>query len=320
MTRRLESLMFTLPAAACVVVAPVSGRTLASTAPLGFGRDVDPADGRVIAPGHPDIGESLAGRACVVAPKPGDETDTEALLSALVRGTAPALIVLDRFEPAIMLAALMAEGWTTGTGTDRSLAVIVLDPMRFALARSSHTLTLEADARLILTGPRLAGLGNVTAGGALAVDPVSREAANDAVTLTPGDQSRMDGAAGAIIQAAMQVLVRVAAIEGATRFTDVLDVHLDDIEMGPGSLAMLEHWLAKRARVAVPTTFETPASLNESIVRALKTLGAEQAPFPASPDNPAGIARAAIHVDGAWQRVPMWLGLCIALTGRAPMF
>ncbi len=313
--------MFTLPPSARGVVRHATGRTL-SASRLDLSTAVDRNSGRVIATNHAAFGETLAQRALVLAvdgdadgPTAQAEAVTAVLLDLVEFEMAPALIVLDRPDPSVVLAALVADALL-----ERGPALLVLDPLHFALATSSHTLTLEADARLILTGPQLAGLANVTGGGALAFESATREAANDAVTLSPRDRERLDGEKGAGVRAATGVLMRLAVLYEADRVADVLGVHVGASELGagtsgPGTRGALTRLAAVNASLAVPTTFEE--GMAEANRAALVALGARPEE-PASPGSGTWLRHNASAGVG-WQRVPGWLGLCAAITGRIPV-
>ncbi len=315
--------MLTPPASGRGVVVHATGRTL-SVSRLDLSTQVDRRSARVSAPHHVAFGETLAQRALLIAAGAGGEAlaaeadaVTAALLDLIESDVAPALIVLDRIDLSIALAVLVAR-----TLRERGPALVVLDSLHFALAASSHTLTLEADARLILTGPRLAGLANVTGGGALAFESAAREAANDAVTLSSRDRDRLDGNEGAGTRAAMEILIRLAALHDVGHLVDVLGVHLGESvpggeTAGQGSQTALSRLAALGARVAVPTTFDGAAGETRST--ALAAFGAVRERSPTLPDGGGAWLRLEDGDGALWYEVPEWFGLCAALTGRAPM-
>ncbi|WP_158025892.1 aconitase X swivel domain-containing protein [Salinicola socius] len=302
MTRRLESLSFYLSANECLVEGEGSGVVMASSTPLGLWGGVDPSRGEIIDPHHPLCGESLVGRALVVPHDQGSDIGGAVLLEAIYAGQAPALIVLDRADGIIALGAIVAEEVLS-----LSVPIVVLDAARFALAQSARLITLHRGRQLVLSGPHLAGLANVIAGGELGHEQPPATAANDGFALSPRDRRCLDGENGPAARAAMRVVLRMARLQGACELVDVARVAFDGYRYaGPAGLAVAERlagWEKAADRPGPVDTVATPEA-SKRLLELCQRLGG-------SPVSTA--APSARHPPWPWL-----LGLCIAVTGRAP--
>ncbi|WP_232823932.1 DUF126 domain-containing protein [Salinicola sp. CPA57] len=318
MTRRLESLSFYLSANECLVEGEGSGVVMASSTPLGLWGGVDPSRGEIIDPHHPLCGESLVGRALVIPHDQGSDIGGAVLLEAIYAGQAPALIVLDRADGIIALAAIVAEEVLS-----LSVPIVVLDPARFALAQAAHLITLHRGRQLVISGPRLAGLASVTAGGALGHEPAPTTAANDGFALSPADRRCLAGDAGPAAQVAMRIVVRLARLQGAVELLDVTRVHIDGcLYTGAAGLVFAERLVEWGGHVCVPTAVETRL---DTTVPSVETTGDSLAASTEATERLIELCRKlgaspAASAETVLERTPLpWpLALCVALTGRAP--
>lgn len=300
MMRRLESLSFYLSATECLVEGEASGLVLNRSMPCRLWEDPELERGEGIGDRDLPRGESVAGRALVVACKPGSSSGGVGLLEAIHAGQAPALVVLDRPDEAIALGAIVA-----AEVLSLSLPVVVLDEARFAMAQAAHLITLYRGGRLVLSGPRLAGLASVTAGGELGHEPTPHVAANDGFTLSPEDRRCLGGDAGPAAQAAMRVVVGMARLHGARALFDVDRIHVGgDIEIGPAGLALAAQLVEWGGEFRVPTTIGAPGEATTHVVKACRALGA----IPLDDSSPS-------RAGAEW---PWPLALCVAIVGRAP--
>ncbi|WP_251976299.1 aconitase X [Salinicola avicenniae] len=292
MSRRLESLVFLLPAAARVVDGDASAPAVVSAASSAVRPGASLADG------------GFAGRAWVVRGGRSPEGDP-GLLAAILAEKAPALIVLDGGDPTLVLDAVLAEVILGIT-----LPVVVLDAARFAMAEAAEMLSLDRGGRLVLSGSRLTGLANVTAGGELGHEPLPAGAANDSFTLTHEDRRRLDGQTGVAAQRAMHLVLRLATLLGVTQLFDVGRVDLR-FPLEAADLAVAARLAALGARVSVPTVWHglTSDGSLADLSRARRTLAAlgihegASAPRTGADSAPANV-------------VPARLALCMALAGR----
>ena len=80
------------------------------------------------------------------------------------------------------------------------------------------------------------------------------------LTLTPYDQSLLNGDRGAAAQIAMRILVTMAHVYGATEFLDITSAHIDGcLYHGYSGLAFAEKLVAGGGQVVVPTTLNVGA-------------------------------------------------------------
>lgn len=289
MPRRLESLAFYLSANECLVEGEGSGVVKVCT--------------RVTTDRHrPPWEDSVADRALLVACGGEPDIDSPALFEALleaIHDQAPALVVLDQIDTRAALAAIVAEEVLS-----RSTPVVVLDAARFAMARSAHVITLHRGGRLVLSGPRLAGIASVTGGGELGHEAAPTVAANDGFSLSREDQRDLDGASGAAVQTALRVVLRMARLQGAAALVDVAQVSIDDrFQIDPAGLAVVERLVEWGGRVRVPTAV-VESKLSPRFITACRALGAT--PVGESESLPS-------HAPLPWP-----LALCMAISGRAP--
>ncbi|MDH4571996.1 aconitase X [Salinicola acroporae] len=290
--RRLESLSFYLSAADCLVEGEASGVVLTRSMPCRLWEGLPARD----EPG----GEPVAGRALVVSCGPGSSDAGAGLLEAIHADQGPALVVLDRPDAAFALEAIAAEEILS-----LSLPLVVLDDARFAMAQAAHLITLYRGRRLVVSGPRLAGLASVTAGGELGHEPAPVTAANDGFALSPEDRHYLAGGAGPAAQAAMRVVLRMARLRGARALLDVDRLHVGgDIDIGPAGLALVARLVEWGDGFRVPTTIEASGKATTRFVEACRALGAMPLSDPATPRASA--------------ELPWPLALCVAIVGRAP--
>jgi predicted aconitase with swiveling domain len=83
------------------------GRILRLDAPLSFWGGVNPADGTICDPRHPQHGESLCGRV-VVMQTCGSSSSSSILLELIYASIAPAAVVLDKPDAILALGASVA--------------------------------------------------------------------------------------------------------------------------------------------------------------------------------------------------------------------
>src|SRR5262245_17083100 len=75
------------------------------------------------------------------------------------------------------------------------------------------------------------------------------------ISLTPTDREMLDGRRGPAAQLAMSIVVRMAAVYGASSLMDITQAHIDStLYLGDATLEFAERLAALGARVAVPTS------------------------------------------------------------------
>ena len=304
------------------------GPVIVCEEPLSFWGGVDPATARVIDAHHPLRGACLAGAMLMMPTSRGSCSGSGALLDMILNGRAPAALIFSGEEDVLTLGAEIAAELYR-----KALPVLRVEPGLWRRLARETTLTLDA------TGLHMAG----------------ESFAPDASTASPlalsaEDQAFLDGRHGEAAGAAMRVIARVAARQGAERLIDVTRVHIDGcIYASPANLAFAEDMAVLGAHVRVPTTtnaisvdrenwrgqgvdpaFGGPAArLADAYVRMGCAPSFTCSPYLLEPAPRRGEVLAwsesnavlfANSVLGARSaKHPDFLDLCIALTGRAPL-
>lgn len=91
-----------------IVAGHASGPALVSDGPISFLGGVDPETGRIVEPGHPLEGRSVAGRVLVFPTGKGSTVGSYILYRLAKAGLAPAAIVNAESEPIVAVGALIA--------------------------------------------------------------------------------------------------------------------------------------------------------------------------------------------------------------------
>ncbi|MCB2130084.1 MAG: DUF521 domain-containing protein [Rhodobacteraceae bacterium] len=295
---------------------------------LSFWGGVDPATGRLIDAHHPQHGAELAGRIVMMPTSRGSCTGSGVLLELVLNGHAPAALIFREAEDVLTLGALIA-----GTLYDAPLGVLRLGAADYAaLAREKAATITEGDIRA--GGLRLPLAASATGG----------------LTLSEEDRAMLAGRDGRATRTAMEILVAMAASQGATALTDVTRAHIDGcIYASPANLVFARTMAELGARMRIPTTtnaisvdhanwrgqgvaenFGTPAM---RLADAYVEMGARPsftcAPYLIEPAPRLGEAigwsesNAVIYANSVLGartvKHPDFLDLCIAMTGRAPL-
>jgi len=104
------------PAAYRVLVAGETvGSVLRLDAPISFWGGVDPADGRIADPRHPDHGTSIAGRVLVLPKTIGSSSSSAIMLELLAADRGPAALILGQSDAILVLGVLVAGEMGYGT-------------------------------------------------------------------------------------------------------------------------------------------------------------------------------------------------------------
>lgn len=309
----------------CILKGQSSGEVLSSNEGLSFWGGVDAASGHVIDAHHPWHGQSLAGKVVMMPTSRGSCTGSGVLLELILSGNAPAALVFSGAEDILTLGAMIAERLF-----GHALPVLRLFPSDFA--------ALSAQPWAEITQDRLtAGDLNI---------PLAPLAVSD-LALSAHDRAMLAGTPSQ--QLAMEIILAMAALQGAQDLVDVSQVHIDGcIYASDANRIFAEKMADMGARLRVPTTmnaisvdrenwqaqgvppkFGNPASrLADAYVR----MGARPtytcAPYllASAPSQGEDIAWAesnavifANTVLGARTvKHPDFLDLLIGLTGRAP--
>lgn len=303
------------------------GEIIATREPLSFWGGIDPATGGVIDVHHPLKGRTISGKILFMPTSRGSCTGSGVLLDLILSGKGPAALVFSDTEDVLTLGALIAAEMF-----GRPIPIVRLEPELFAHLSQARTGRLTENALITDKGE------------AALLPPATSE-----LDLTPSDRAILDGRAGEAARQAMNIIVAMAAQQGATTLVDVTQVHIDGcIYASPANLTFAERMAELGAKVRVPSTMNaisvdmanwraqgTPPSLGEPAAR-LAQAYVKMGCAPTYTCSPYLLATApsggetigwsesnavifANSVIGArTAKHPDFLDLCIALTGRAP--
>ncbi|MEK9557947.1 MAG: aconitase family protein [Alphaproteobacteria bacterium] len=294
---------------------------------LSFWGGVDPETGIVIDAHHPARGQSVTGKVVAMPTSRGSCSGSGVLLELALNALAPAALIFREAEEILTLGALVA-----GRVFDRPVPVLRLPPVLFQkLSMAAHA-TIDDDG-IVIDGATI---------------PLE-DADLSAMELTAGDQSMLDGADGPVTAMAMDIICRLAVMQGADRLVDVTRGHIDGCILAhDANLRFAEAMAAKGARIRIPTTinaisvdrrnwrqqgvddaFGSRASrLADSYVDMGAVPSFTCAPYLLSDPPKAGEcigwseSNAVIYANSVLGartlKIPDYLDLFVAMTGRAP--
>ena len=304
---------------------------------LSFWGGVDPFSGEVIDRHHPLSGECLAGRVLAIPSGRGSCTGSSVLMELISNGHAPAALVLAEADEILTLGVLVAQ-----TLFQRSLPVLCIGKEAFGQERG------KAFARVDGTGLSL--YDSTPDDTPAPRNDRPTEDAHSSIELTAHDRALLDGSQGKAAQVAMQIVLRMAHIQGAKYLVDITQAHIDGcIYTGPASLRFAQQLVAWGAKVRVPTTLNSisvdqrrwrelgidpalgvPASaLGDAYMAMGAQLSFTCAPYLLDSAPKAGEqivwaeSNAVVYANSVLGartlKYPDYLDICIALTGRAPL-
>jgi predicted aconitase/predicted aconitase with swiveling domain len=321
-----------------LVAGAAQGALLFADVGLSFWGGVDPYSGEVIDRHHPLSGECLTGRVLAIPSGRGSCTGSSVLMELISNGHAPAALVLAEPDEILTLGVLVAQ-----TIFERSLPVLCIGREAFAALRGKAFARVEASTVTVfehLPGDAWQALDN----------PLQTAEKNTSIELTEHDQALLDGEHGKAAQVAMQIVLRMAELQGARSLVDVTQAHIDGcIYTGPASLRFAEQLVQWGANVRVPTTLNSisvdqrrwrelgidpalgvPASaLGDAYMAMGAQLSFTCAPYLLDSAPKAGEqivwaeSNAVVYANSVLGartlKYPDYLDICIALTGRAPL-
>ena len=304
---------------------------------LSFWGGVDPFSGEVIDRHHPLSGECLAGRVLAIPSGRGSCTGSSVLMELISNGHAPAALVLAEADEILTLGVLVAR-----TLFQRSLPVLCIGREAFGQLRG------KAFARV--DGTHLSLYDSAPDDTAPPHNDTPAAEAHASIELTEHDRALLAGSYGKAAQVAMQIVLRMAQIQGATQLVDITQAHIDGcIYTGPASLRFAQQLVAWGAKVRVPTTLNSisvdqrrwrelgidpalgvPASaLGDAYMAMGAQLSFTCAPYLLDSAPKAGEqivwaeSNAVVYANSVLGartlKYPDYLDICIALTGRAPL-
>ncbi|EJM19936.1 hypothetical protein PMI21_01301 [Pseudomonas sp. GM18] len=321
-----------------LVAGAAQGDLLFADIGLSFWGGVDPFSGEIIDRHHPLSGEYLAGRVLAIPSGRGSCTGSSVLMELISNGHAPAALVLAEPDEILTLGVLVAQ-----TIFERSLPVLCIGREAFAALRGKAF--ARVDGASVTVFEHLPGDAWQALDSALQTQDSSAS-----IELTEHDRALLDGQQGKAAQVAMQIVLRMAELQGARRLVDVTQAHIDGcIYTGPASLRFAEQLVQWGAKVRVPTTLNSisvdqrrwrelgidpalgePASaLGDAYMAMGAQLSFTCAPYLLDSAPKAGEqivwaeSNAVVYANSVLGartlKYPDYLDICIALTGRAPL-
>jgi predicted aconitase/predicted aconitase with swiveling domain len=321
-----------------LVAGAAQGSLLFADVGLSFWGGVDSASGEVIDRHHPLSGEHLAGRVLAIPSGRGSCTGSSVMMELISNGHAPAALVLAEPDEILTLGVLVAQ-----TIFERSLPVLCIGEEAFAALRGKAFARVE--------GATLSLFDHLPGDAWQAVEnPLQAEDQPTAIELTEHDQALLDGQHGKAAQVAMQIVLRMAELQGARQLLNVTQAHIDGcIYTGPASLQFARQLVQWGAKVRVPTTLNSisvdqrrwrelgidpalgePAGALGDVYMAMGAqLSYTCAPYLLDSAPKAGEqivwaeSNAVVYANSVLgartMKYPDYLDICIALTGRAPL-
>ena len=321
-----------------LVAGAAQGALLFADVGLSFWGGVDCATGEVIDRHHPLSGEYLAGCVLAIPSGRGSCTGSSVLMELISNGHAPAALVLAEPDEILTLGVLVAQ-----TIFERSLPVLCIGQEAFAALRGGAFARVENTEVSVFDQPPGDAWQTIDS-------PLQKDATHTSIELTEHDQALLDGELGKAAQVAMQIVLRMAELQGARRLVDVTQAHIDGcIYTGPASLRFARQLVQWGAKVRVPTTLNSisvdqrrwrelgvdpalgePASaLGDAYMAMGAQLSYTCAPYLLDSAPKAGEqivwaeSNAVVYANSVLGartlKYPDYLDICIALTGRAPL-
>lgn len=312
------------------------GALLPADTGLSFWGGVEPFTGEVIDRHHPLSGSFLPGRVLAIPSGRGSCTGSSVMLEILLNGHAPAALLLAEPDEILTLGVLVAQALF-----GRSIPVLCLGREGFEQLSTGGWARIE-DGQVTLTAERPAdGWQGVMASDA---GPLP-----EGLALNAGDHELLDGKHGKAAQAAMQIVLRMAALQGAKDLLDIAQAHIDGcIYTGPASLRFARQLADWGGKVKVPTTLnsisvdhrrwrelgvdkafgEPAAALGDAYMEMGAQMSYTCAPYLLDSKPSLGEqvvwaeSNAVVYANSVLGartlKYPDYLDICIALTGRAP--
>jgi predicted aconitase with swiveling domain len=162
---------------------------------LSFWGGVDPDSGTIIDTHHPACGQSVTGKVVAMPTSRGSCSGSGVLLELALNGLAPAALIFGEAEEILTLGALVA-----GQVFGQPVPVLCLPPDLFGnLSTATHAVIDDGGLSIDGTATRL------------------EDADLSAMELTARDQSMLDGVDGPVTAMAMDIICRLAVMQGAGR-------------------------------------------------------------------------------------------------------
>ncbi len=310
-----------------------SGPLVVSDIGLSFWGGVDTQTGEIIDQHHPLFGINLSGCVLAIPNGRGSCSGSGALLELILNDCAPAALVFSQSEDILTLGVLVAEALF-----ERTLPILRVTPSEFKSLESGTHATINANHLYIGHTSQTETQNDIS-------PPVN----HTSVALSTLDKAILAGEHGEAKRIAMEILLKIADIQGAEKLIDVTQAHIDAcIYHGPSSLRFAQALNARGATFKIPTTLNAISvdqrnwrqhGISEALGQPASDLGdiymtmGAQLSYTCAPYQldtaptfgeqivwaESNAVMFANSVIGArTQKYPDFLDVAIALTGRAP--
>jgi len=318
-----------------VIHGDATGELLVCDTGLSFWGGVNPTNGLIIDQHHPLHHYNVSGKILALPSGRGSSSGSGAMLELLLNNAAPAALIFYEAEDILTLGVMVSE-----VLFEHSIPVCQITTEDFKLLKS--------------------GVAARIGGGVLSTPhDLSEQSGNDAsciaktdsitLTLSEFDQQLLRGNHGKAAQLAMQIIVRMAELQGAKELVDVVQAHIDAcVYNGPSSLLFAKKLESLGGQVRIPTTLNSLSvdkrrwqqqGVNNDFAVAASQLGDAYRAMGAEPSYTCApylldtapefgeqvvwaesnaVTYANSVIGARTQKYPDFLDACIALTGRAP--
>ncbi|KAL6859215.1 hypothetical protein J3F83DRAFT_749424 [Trichoderma novae-zelandiae] len=315
-----------------------SGPLIASNLELSFWGGVDPQTSQVIDHHHPLSGKYIQDTILAIPGGRGSCSGSGVLLELLLSGKGPRALIFSRREDILTLGVVVAEEIFR-----KSVPVVVLAVGDFEeLVDAGYVFVAGSTVSTVQLDGAMHSLEDVS------TKPLDATLGFN-IELSDKDHAFLGGTHGQAAQAAMRIILRMAAMEGARKLMDITQVHIDGcVYTGPASLSFAETLRDWGGKVVVPTTLNSISvdqrrwraqgvasafgEAAEKLAAAYTDMGALPtftcAPYllPSAPKRGDQVAwaesNAVVYANSVLgvktMKYPDFLDVCVALTGRAP--
>lgn len=302
---------------------------------LSFMGGVDAARGVVIDGHHPLCGKDLTGAILAIPSGRGSCAGSLVMFELLLNGHAPKALIFQHKETILTLGVLIAQALF-----GRGIPVLCVPDAAFAALSEARHARIEGGHLSLSDTPF------PTMGSRLELPPLDLAG----MEISQTDTRFLAGADGEAARVALEIILRTAQLEGATRLVDVDMAHIDGcFYQGPGGLAFVERLLDLGAKVRVPATMnalcvdrkewraqgvsESLGLASDALAEAYLQMGVRAsytcAPY-LLPDPPKygqqiawGESNAVVFANSVLGaktlKYPDYLDILVAITGRAPL-
>jgi len=326
-----------------VVDGEASGELLVSDTALSFWGGVNPATGLVIDQHHPLHKQLVSGKILAIPSGRGSSSGSGVMLELLLNKAAPAALIVVETEDILTLGVLVSE-----VMFENSIPVCRITAQDFKQLQSGMNVHISGGQLNKDTRPSIESSQRLANDCSSPDSSVDRKPATKP-ELSKSDQQLLNGDHGRAAQLAMQIVVRMAELQGAKELMDVTQAHIDAcVYNGPSSLIFAQQLASLGGKVRIPTTLNSLSvdkrrwkkqGVNDVFGNAASDLGDAYIAMGAEPTYTCApylldtapefgqqivwaesnaVTYANSIIGARTQKYPDFLDACIALTGRAP--